>query len=172
MKLHVKSASFFTDNGQTSRLSNFYGIFTLFLTIKTSSQNISITLLQIPLKLHEQWGSYWRKSYLERLFEEQFPVPRNAAASKIGNGVISLLWLIATLIITIFHLYLIQPWDSMFSSSISKQRRQGKTSARTRLINREECTFQESFGNFPTHKVSFETRSRVTSMREQLNDHY
>ena len=118
-------------------------IFSVFLTIKTSSQNISITLLQIPLKLHEQWGGYWRKSSRERFFEEQFPVPRNTAASKIGNGVISLLWLIATLIITIFHLYLIQPLDSMFSSSISKQRRKGKTSTRTRLINREECTFQE-----------------------------
>ena len=118
-------------------------IFSVFLTIKTSSQNISITLLQFPLKLHEQWGGYWRKSSRERFFEEQFPVPRNTAGSKIGNGVISLLWLIATLIITIFHLYLIQPLDSMFSSSISKQRRKGKTSARTRLINREECTFQE-----------------------------
>ena len=35
--------------------------FTLFLTIKTSSQNISITLLQILLKLHEHRGRYWRK---------------------------------------------------------------------------------------------------------------
>ena len=35
--------------------------FTVFLTIKTSSQNISITLLQILLKLHEHRGGYWRK---------------------------------------------------------------------------------------------------------------
>ena len=35
--------------------------FTVFLTIKTSSQNISITLLQISLKLHEHRGCYWRK---------------------------------------------------------------------------------------------------------------
>ena len=61
--------------------------FTLFLTIKTSSQNIWITLLQISLKLHEYRGGYCRKK-----LPEQFPVPRNTAASKIGNGVISLLW--------------------------------------------------------------------------------
>ena len=36
--------------------------FTVFLTIKTSSQNISITLLQISLQLHEHRGSYcWKK---------------------------------------------------------------------------------------------------------------
>ena len=32
--------------------------FTVFLTRKTSFQNISITLLQISLKLHEHRGSY------------------------------------------------------------------------------------------------------------------
>ena len=66
--------------------------FTVFLTIKTSSQNISITLLQISLKLHEHRGCYWRKKLPWMIFEEQFPVPRYTAASKIGNGVISLLW--------------------------------------------------------------------------------
>ena len=66
--------------------------FTVFLTIKTSSQNISIMLLQISLKLHEHRGVYWRKKLLWTILEEQFPVPRNTAASKIGNGVISLLW--------------------------------------------------------------------------------
>ena len=35
--------------------------FTVFLTMKTCSQNISITLLQISLKLHEHRGSYCRK---------------------------------------------------------------------------------------------------------------
>ena len=66
--------------------------FTVFLTIKTLSQNISITLLQISLKLHGYRGRYWRKKLLQMILEEQFPVPRNTAASKIGNSVISLLW--------------------------------------------------------------------------------
>ena len=66
--------------------------FTVFLTRKTSSQNISITLLQISLKLHEHRGCYWRKKLPWIIFEEQFPVPRYTAASKIGNSVISLLW--------------------------------------------------------------------------------
>ena len=66
--------------------------FTVFLTIKTSSQNISITLLQISLKLHEHRGCYWRKKLPSMIFEEHFPVPRYTAASKIGSSVISLLW--------------------------------------------------------------------------------
>ena len=66
--------------------------FTVFLTTKSLSQNISITLLQISLKLHEHRGRYWRKKLPWMILEEQFPVPRNTAASKIGNGVISLLW--------------------------------------------------------------------------------
>ena len=65
--------------------------FTVFLTRKTSSQNISITLLQISLKLYEHRGCYWRKKLLRMIFEEQFPVPRYTAASKIGNSVISFL---------------------------------------------------------------------------------
>ena len=63
----------------------------MFLTTKTSSQNISITLLQITLKLHEHRGRYWRKKLPWTILEEQFPVPRYTAASKIGNSVISLL---------------------------------------------------------------------------------
>ena len=66
--------------------------FTVFLTTKSLSQNISITLLQISLKLHEHRGCYWRKKLSWMIFEEQFPVPRYTAASKIGNSVISLLW--------------------------------------------------------------------------------
>ena len=66
--------------------------FTVFLTIKPSSQNILIMLLHITLKLHEHRGSYWRKKLPKTILEEQFPVPRNTAASNIGNGVISLLW--------------------------------------------------------------------------------
>ena len=66
--------------------------FTVFLTIKTSSQNIPITLLQISLKLHQHRGSYCSKKLQKTILEEQFPVPRNTAASKISNGVISLLW--------------------------------------------------------------------------------
>ena len=66
--------------------------FTVFLTIKTSSRNISIMLSQILLTLHEHWGGYWRKKRLWTILEEQFLVPRNTAASKIGNGIILLLW--------------------------------------------------------------------------------
>ena len=66
--------------------------FTVFLTTKSLSQNISITLLQISLKLHEHRGHYWTKKLPWTILEEQFPVPWNTAASKIGNSVISLLW--------------------------------------------------------------------------------
>ena len=66
--------------------------FTVFLTIKTWSQNISITLLQVSLKRHEHRGCYRRKKLPWMIFEEQFPVPKYTAASKIGNSVISLLW--------------------------------------------------------------------------------
>ena len=66
--------------------------FTVFLTTKSLSQNISITLLQISLKLHEHRGCYWRKKLPWTILEEQFSVPRNTPANKIGNGVISLLW--------------------------------------------------------------------------------
>ena len=90
MKLHVKSASSSTDNSRTPRLSIFYRI--SILTTNSLSQNISITLLQISLKLHEHRGCYWRKKLPWMIFEEQFPVPRYTAASKIGNSVISLLW--------------------------------------------------------------------------------
>ena len=65
---------------------------TVFLTIKTLSQNLSITLLQISPKLHENRGGYWRKKLPWTILEEQFPVPTYTAASKIGKGVISLLW--------------------------------------------------------------------------------
>ena len=52
-----------------------FPLFTVFVTIKTSSQNISITLLHIT----------WT------ILKEQLPV-RNIAASIMGNGVISFLW--------------------------------------------------------------------------------
>ena len=87
MKLHVKSASFSTVNGQISRLSIFYCV--------SNHKNISITLLQISLKFREHRGRYWRKTLPWTILEEQFPVPRYTAAStasKIGNSVISLLW--------------------------------------------------------------------------------
>ena len=89
MKLHVKRASFSTDNSRTSRNFPF---FTLFLTTKSLSQTFSITLLQISCKLHEHWGDYWRKKLLWMILEEQFPLPRNNSVSKIGNSAISLLW--------------------------------------------------------------------------------
>ena len=66
--------------------------FIIFLTTEFLSQNISITLLQISLKLHKHRGCYCRKKLLWMIFEEQFPVPKYTAASKIGNSVISLLW--------------------------------------------------------------------------------
>ena len=69
-----------------------FPFFTLFLTIKTASQNISITFLQISLKLDEHRGRYWRKKPPWTILEEQFPVPRYTAASKMGNRVILLLW--------------------------------------------------------------------------------
>ena len=65
--------------------------FTVFLTIKNVSQNTSITLLQIPLKLLEHRGRYKRKKLPRTILEEQFSVPRNTAASKIANNVNSLL---------------------------------------------------------------------------------
>ena len=69
-----------------------YPFFTVFLTIKSLSQNISITLLQISLKLHEDGGRYWRKKLPWMILEQQFPVPRNTSVSKIGSSVTSLLW--------------------------------------------------------------------------------
>ena len=72
---------------QITAKQQYCPFFTVFL-----SQNISITLLQISLKLHEHRGRYWRKKLPWTILEEQFPVPRYTAASKIGNSVISLLW--------------------------------------------------------------------------------
>ena len=66
--------------------------FTVFLTTKSLSQNISITLLQLSLKLHQHGGCYWRNKLPWMIFKEQFPVPRYTVASEIGNSVISLLW--------------------------------------------------------------------------------
>ena len=77
---------------QITAKQQYCPFFTVFLTTKTSSQNISITLLQISLKVHELRGRYWRKKLPWMILEEQFPVPRYTAASKIGNSVISLLW--------------------------------------------------------------------------------
>ena len=69
-----------------------YPFFAIFLTTKSLSQNFSITLLQISLKLNEHWGDYWREKLPWMILEEQFSVPRNNSVSKIGNSVISLLW--------------------------------------------------------------------------------
>ena len=75
----------------TAKLQD-YPFFTVLLIIKTPSQNISITLLKFSLKSHEHRGCYWRKKLPWTILEKQFPVPRNAAARKIGNGIIPLLW--------------------------------------------------------------------------------
>ena len=77
---------------QITAKQQYCPFFTVFLTIKTLSQNISITLLQISLKLHEHRGGYWRKKVQWMILEEQFPVPRNTSVSKIGSSVISLPW--------------------------------------------------------------------------------
>ena len=66
-------------------------VFTVLLTIKTSPKDISITLLQVSVKLQEHQGGYWRKKFPRIFLEKQFPLPRNTGASKIGNGVILLL---------------------------------------------------------------------------------
>ena len=95
---------FSADNGQTKRLTVFSAVF---LIIKTSSQNISITLLKIPLKSHEHRGCYWRKKLPWKILEKRFPVPRNTAARKIGNGIIPLLWQLRC------HW---NPYDNQFSS--------------------------------------------------------
>ena len=88
MKLHVKSASFSTANSRTSRLSIFYRISKHKIFIPKYFYKLS----QISLKLHVHRGCYWRNKLPWMIFEEQFPVPRYTAASKIGNSVISLLW--------------------------------------------------------------------------------
>ena len=77
---------------QTTAKHQDWPFFTVFLTIKTLSQNISITVSQISLKLHEHQGRYWRKKLPWTILQEQFSVPRYTAASEIGNSVISLLW--------------------------------------------------------------------------------
>ena len=77
---------------QTTAKHQDWPFFTVFLTIKTLSQNISITVLQISLKTSWHRGGCWRKKLPWTIFEEQFPVPRYTAASKIGKSFISLLW--------------------------------------------------------------------------------
>ena len=80
--------------------------FTAFLTIKRSPQNTSITLLQIPLKLHEHRGGYWRKKLPSTILKEQFP-----GASFRCYDIFDI---IVTLVITNFYLYLIQLWWKFF----------------------------------------------------------
>ena len=89
MKLQLSKALGFLERTAEHQDCPF---FTVFLTIKTLSQNISITLLQISLKLHEHRGRYWRKKLPWMILEEQFPMPIYTVVSKIGNSVISLLW--------------------------------------------------------------------------------
>ena len=90
MKLHVKSASFSTDSSRTSRLSIFYH------TRVSNHKNFFRKYLDNAptdsLKIHEHRGAYWRKKLQKKILGEQFPVPRNTAASKIDNSVILLLW--------------------------------------------------------------------------------
>ena len=73
----VKSASFSTDNGQTSRFSFFYRI--NFLTIKFSSQNISITLALTDSALTSRTSRrpYWRKKAPVNDFVRTVPGAKN-----------------------------------------------------------------------------------------------
>ena len=88
MKFHVESASFSTDNGQKTILSIFYCV----SNNKNFIPKYFDNALTDFVKLHEHRGCYWRKKLPWMIFEEQFPVPRYTASSKIGNSVISLLW--------------------------------------------------------------------------------
>ena len=120
VKLHVKSASFSTDNGQTSRFSFFYRIsndknfipkyldnaltvacenirFSLFfadgdVSAKSEEKRMfsQATLTDSVLTSRTLRRPYWRKKLLWSILEEQFP-ERKIAASIIGNGFISLL---------------------------------------------------------------------------------
>ena len=86
--MHVKIACFLMITAEHQDCP----FFAISITIKTSSQNISITLSEILPKLHKHWGGYWRKRLLWMILEEQFPVSINNSVSKIGNSIISLLW--------------------------------------------------------------------------------
>ena len=88
--------------------------FTIFLTIKTSSQNISITLLQISLKLNKHRGGYcsrerfWMNSSQCREIMLQIKQVMQSFRCCDNSD------FIATLIIKNFHLYLIQLWWQFF----------------------------------------------------------
>ena len=72
--------------------------FFVFLPWKTLSQNISTTLLQISLKLHEYRGGYWRKKLPLTILKEKFRVPRNTVSFRCYDNSN----VIVTLIITKF----------------------------------------------------------------------
>ena len=90
---------------------------TVFLTIKTSSQNISIMLLQISLKLHDIEAAIGGKSFRERFRKNSSQcreilqqVKQVIASFRCYDNTD----IVATLIITNFHLYLIQLWRQFF----------------------------------------------------------
>ena len=66
---------------QITAKQQYCPFFTVFLIIKTSSQNISITLLQILLKLHEHEVSVLEKKAPVNDFV-RFPVPKIIAEVK------------------------------------------------------------------------------------------
>ena len=66
---------------QITAKQQYCPFFTVFLIIKTSSQNISITLLQILLKLHEHEVSVLEKKAPVNDFVK-FPVPKIIAEVK------------------------------------------------------------------------------------------
>ena len=87
VELHFKSVSISTDNGRTSTLSSFYCI----SNHKNFILKVSITFLQISLKLHYYRDGYWTKKPSSTILEEELPEPGNTTANKIVDGAISLL---------------------------------------------------------------------------------
>ena len=84
VKLHFKSALFSINYGRTSRLLSFYRI--------SNNKNLTPKYLVnalTDLNTLKHQGRYGRKKFPWTILEEQSPVSRNTAASKIGNGVIS-----------------------------------------------------------------------------------
>ena len=85
----VKNASFSTDNGKTSRFSFFYRI--NFLTIKSSSQNISITLALTDSALTSRGDRIGEKSSRERFCKNSSRCQKILLqVMAVGNGVIFL----------------------------------------------------------------------------------
>ena len=96
--------------------------FTVFMTLETSSPKISITLSQNLFKLCQHWGRY-RRYMLPWAISEKISWCR-AIRTKLINVMTSLRCydnsdVKITLVITNFHLYLIQLWWSFFDGIVN-----------------------------------------------------